>query len=175
MLTVERVLSTTSEKSQYFDAPEMFLPSDDDKGSSHRPLIPHYSDDPQEPNSDIMDTKGQNANSKHPARRTPSLDSLPTWTGSRDEHVPLAGGMAGERNAPLARKVSVRTARSTKSATAATAAFQNGAALTGPKAEPDIDVDVIRRGALAERSLSTKQKHKIEKEESEYPVIMSFY
>ncbi|KAJ8580776.1 hypothetical protein M405DRAFT_938604, partial [Rhizopogon salebrosus TDB-379] len=168
MLTVERVLSTTSEKSQYFDAPEMFLPSDDDKGSSsHRPLIPHSPDDPQEPNSDIMDTKGQNANSNRPARRTPSLDSLPTWAGSRDEHVPLAGGMVGERNARLGRKCSVRTARSTKSATAATAAFQNGAALTGPKAEPDIDVDVIRRGALAERSLSTKQKHKIEKEEKQ--------
>ncbi|OAX35480.1 hypothetical protein K503DRAFT_773443 [Rhizopogon vinicolor AM-OR11-026] len=176
MLAVERVLSSTSEKSQYFDAPEMSAPSDNTKGfrNQHAP-IPNGT---RAPNGDIMGIKGENQQQQpddappvNDSNHASSLDSLPVWTGSRDEHVPLTSGMDGRRSTSIARKASVRTAKSTRSVTEATAAFQKGSALAGPNAEPEIDADVIRRGAIAERSLSTKQKSKIQKDEREYPIL----
>lgn len=179
MLTVERTLSSTSRDTQYFDAPEMsFLLSNGKGSSNHRASTTNYPTDTQGPNGGIRSTKGTNAHHEQPDTSptgtfdhadhgTPSLESLPVFTGSRDDEVPLTGSMGGGRNASVARKVSARTAKSTRSVTEATAAFQNGSALAGPNAEPDVDVDVIRRGAIAERSLSTKQKHKINKDERE--------
>lgn len=163
MLTVERILTLTSEKEQYFDASEMFAPSADTK-------------DAQAPNNDI--TGGKQRSSYHrpdvkSIDHSSSMESLAV-AGSREEHTPLFGGKGGERGTSVARKGSTRTAKSTRSVTEATAAFQNGSVLAGPNAEPEIDEDVIRRGAIAERSLSTQQKYKIQKEERKYlPLVLA--
>jgi hypothetical protein len=158
MLTVERILTSTSEKEQYFDASEMFPPSVNTK-------------DPRAPNNDITGVKERSSN-YHPdvksIDRSSSLESLAV-AGSREDHTPPFGGMVAGRGTSVARKGSTRTTKSTRSVTEATAAFQNGSALAGPNAEPEVDEDVIRRGAIAERSLSTQQKYKIQKEERKYP------
>lgn len=69
------------------------------------------------------------------------------------------------RDSALGRKGSVRTTRSTHT-TRTASAFANGAPLTGPDAEPDVDESLLARGAKAERVLSQKQKDRIAKEES---------
>ncbi|OJA16664.1 hypothetical protein AZE42_09267 [Rhizopogon vesiculosus] len=148
----------------------MSAPSDNTKGFiNQRTPIPNGT---RAPNGDIRGIKEENQQQQsddappvNDSNHASSLDSLPVWTGSRDEHMPLTGGMGGRRSPSVARKGSVRTAKSTRSVTEATAAFHKGSALAGPNAEPEIDADVIRRGAIAERSLSTKQKSKIQKEE----------
>ncbi|KAH7926119.1 hypothetical protein BV22DRAFT_1194677 [Leucogyrophana mollusca] len=101
-------------------------------------------------------------------RRTPSLRSLPESAGGGiDSAASNAGGGVGG-GSTLSKKASVRTARSNRTAgttAGATAAFGNGAALTGPNAEPDVDDTVLYRGATAERSLSKKQRDRIVKDE----------
>ncbi|KAF8554607.1 hypothetical protein OG21DRAFT_1412180, partial [Imleria badia] len=89
---------------------------------------------------------------------TPSLRSLPT--------EPDTSGMKTTegRGSTLGRKGSVWTTRSMHT-TGTTSAFANGAPLTGPNAEPDVDESLFARGAKAERVLSQKQKDRIEKEE----------
>ena len=71
------------------------------------------------------------------------------------------GGTGGA----LGRKPSVRTTASTRTTTSA---FANGGPLTGPNAKPDVDEDLLARGANAERSLTQKQKDRIAKEESAF-------
>ena len=158
MLTVERIPTSTSEKEQYFDASEMFAPSANTK-------------DPRASKDDITGVK-ERSSDHHPdvksINRSSSLESLAV-AGSREDHTPLLGGTGAGGGTSFARKGSTRTAKSTRSVTEATAAFQNGSALAGPNAEPEVDEEVIRRGAVAERSLSTQQKYKIQKEERKYP------
>ncbi|KIJ66965.1 hypothetical protein HYDPIDRAFT_174258 [Hydnomerulius pinastri MD-312] len=111
--------------------------------------------------------KRQNEQNGPTERRSPSLRSLPESTGGRDGPV-AAGNNTFGGGSTIGRKGSVRTARSTRTTgttSGATAAFGNGAALTGPNAEPDVDESVYFRGASAERSLSKKQKDKILKDE----------
>lgn len=94
-------------------------------------------------------------------QKTPSLRSLPT---EPDDQNKQGAGMKtdyGRNGNALARQASVRTTASTHT----TSAFGNGAPLTGPNAEPNVDQSLVERGANAERSLSQKQKDRITKEE----------
>jgi len=174
LLTVECVPSSSSDKTQYFDALEMNVPLTSDNGktpSSQRVPVPALAGDASAPNGEAGAQTQQDTTSPPAGREAPSPRALPAWAGSRDEDIsaPFAGGIGSGRGAgtSFARKGSVRTAKSARSVTEATAAFRCGSALTGPNAEPEVDEDVIRRGAIAERSLSTKQKSKITKEERE--------
>ncbi|KAF9223750.1 hypothetical protein BS17DRAFT_831842 [Gyrodon lividus] len=102
-------------------------------------------------------------------QRSPSLRSLPTSSDGKDDR-PVTGGAGtyGGRGSTLGRKSSVRTARSTRTTgttSGAASAFANGAALTGPNAEPEVDESIWFRGLNAERSLSQRQKDRIVKEE----------
>ncbi|KAG2740081.1 hypothetical protein P692DRAFT_20341946 [Suillus brevipes Sb2] len=185
---MERVLSSTpSEKTQYFDA--LQYPSENVKESSSQgqtvsmpnnpgntPMpngnIPGSKASPPKENSSIMDShlefRRRYSAESLSDRRTPSIQSLPVCTEDIDDDAPLGGGMDGGHSAALGRKASVRTTRSnrtTRSMAEATAAFQSGSVLTGPSAEPDVDAAVVLRGAIAERSLSKKQKEKIIKDE----------
>jgi len=100
--------------------------------------------------------------------KTPSLHSLPTEPDGQEKYVSDLRASLGRTGSALGRKESTRT-KSTY-ATASTAAFVNGAPLSGPDAEPEVDDDVLARGAKAEQSLSHKQKQRIVKKESEFCV-----
>ncbi|KAH0833044.1 hypothetical protein J3R83DRAFT_12035 [Lanmaoa asiatica] len=93
-------------------------------------------------------------------QRAPSLRSLPIESDGQEQ---ISGMKAtfGRAGSTLGRKGSVRTTHTTGT----TSVFVNGAPLTGPNAEPDVDQSLFVRGAKAERSLSQKQKDRIAKEE----------
>lgn len=126
----------------------------------------------------IPDVVGQNSLSQHSnteeagsaskhaddeaGKRSPSLRSLPTEPNGQDKFV---SGMRTTFGSVMTRKGSVRTARSTHT-TGTTSAFANGAPLTRPDADPDVDESFFARGDKAERSLSQKQKDRIAREES---------
>lgn len=192
--SMERVLSSTpSEKTQYYDA--LQYPSENVKesssqaqtismpnnpGNTHMPngIISGSKASPTKEDSSIVDShlefRRRYSAESLSDRRTPSIQSLPICT--EDIDAPLAGGTGGGHSTALGRNASVRTTRSnrtTRSVAEATAAFQSGSALTGPSAEPDVDAAVVLRGAIAERSLSKKQKEKIIKDEREHSVITS--
>ncbi|EGN91916.1 hypothetical protein SERLA73DRAFT_191837 [Serpula lacrymans var. lacrymans S7.3] len=100
---------------------------------------------------------------------TLSLRSLPeSGGGSPTRHG--SGNMYGGGGG-LTKRGSIRTSltgrsiRTSGTVSGATAAFMNGAALTGPNAEPDLDESLHYRAADADRSLSDKQKEKIVKVE----------
>ncbi|KAG2133257.1 uncharacterized protein EDB93DRAFT_1254930 [Suillus bovinus] len=183
----ERVLSSTlSEKSQYFDALQ-YPPEKVKKSSSQGQNVsmPKNSGNTPTPNGHISGSKAsppkedsgtedshefakRNSGDHSGRSRTPSIQSLPVCAEDTDEDAPLPDSMEGERSTALGRKASVRTTRSTRttrSVAEATAAFQSGSVLTGPSAEPEVDAAVVLRGAIAERSLSKKQKEKIIKDE----------
>ncbi|KAG2356174.1 hypothetical protein BDR07DRAFT_1613247 [Suillus spraguei] len=172
-------------KTQYFDAPQ--YPSENVKESSSQEESVSMPGNNLTPNGNVSGSKtktptpkevrsmeGSQAEftSRHsenlPDRRTPLIQSLSTaCTEDIDEDAPLVGSASGGHSTPLGRKASMRTTRSnrTRSVAEATAAFQSGAVLTGPDAEPDVDAAVVLRGVTAERSLSRKQKEKIVKDE----------
>ncbi|KAG1744064.1 uncharacterized protein EDB91DRAFT_1246943 [Suillus paluster] len=173
---MEPVLSSHSAKTEYFDAYQ-FLPENAKASSSQEQTdsMPNNPGNTHTPNGDILGSKVEGSHSESMERRsnpsdtrTPSLRSLPVWTGDRDEDTPLVDSMGVGRNTSLGRNASVRTTRSTRTARSvaeATAAFQSGSVLTGPNAKPDVDGSVFLRGAIAEGSLSKKQKQKILKDE----------
>ncbi|EIW83936.1 hypothetical protein CONPUDRAFT_163195 [Coniophora puteana RWD-64-598 SS2] len=128
--------------------------------------------------------KPQPNGTDHDLARAPSLRSLPAEDDNAGNTALGSGGTApsgfgfgnpranngtGGHTSKLSKRGSVRSRRSMRSTgttgSVATAAFSNGAALSGPNAEPDIDEDVRFRGANAERSLSQKVKRKISKDE----------
>jgi hypothetical protein len=193
---MQRVSSSTpSEKTQYFDALQ-YPPENVKESSSQGQTVsmPNNSGNTPIPNGNIPGSKAsptkedssiedghlefmRRYSGSFSGRRTPSIQSLPVCTEDIDDDAPLAGGMGGGHSTALGRNASVRTTRSnrtTRSVAEATAAFQNGSVLTGPDAEPDVDADVVLRGAIAERSLSKKQKEKIVKDEREHSVVTSF-
>lgn len=118
-------------------------------------------------------TEGMGYPSKHvddeaqAGQRSPSLRSLPTEPDGEEKYVSGMRRTFGGTGSGLARKESVRTTRSTRT-TGTASAFANGAPLTGPNAEPNVDDSLFVRGAKAERSLSQKQKDRIMKVESEF-------
>ncbi|KAH7884429.1 hypothetical protein F5I97DRAFT_1889518, partial [Phlebopus sp. FC_14] len=126
-----------------------------------------------QPNDGQTSDHGRHSATQGPARSsaepTPSLRSLPESTGGRADKVTTGRGSAwGAGSNTLGRKGSTRTARSTRTTgtiSGATAAFTNGAAMTGPNAEPNVDESLFFRGANAERSLSQKQKDRINRDE----------
>ncbi|OJA08306.1 hypothetical protein AZE42_07571 [Rhizopogon vesiculosus] len=74
--------------------------------------------------------------------------SNPVWTGSRDENVPLTGGMGGRRSPSVARKGSVR---------------MKGSALASPNAEPEIDEDKDEQRDSKRLSKLLKTESELEK------------
>lgn len=116
-------------------------------------------------------TQGTGSSSKHAddeaGQKTPSLRSLPTEPAGQESQMSIMKTVFGGTGGALGRKESVRTTRSTHT-TGTTSAFANGAPLTGPNADPDVDESLFARGAKAERSLSQKQKDRIAKEESRF-------
>lgn len=119
-------------------------------------------------NDQCSPMEGMSPPSKHgddeAGQRTPSLRSLPTEPEGQETYMSGMRATSGRTSSGLARKESVRTTRSTHTTTA----FANGAPLTGPNAEPNVDESLFVRGARAERSLSQKQKDRIAKVESEF-------
>jgi hypothetical protein len=119
---------------------------------------PSYTEGAGSPLKHVDDEAGQ---------RTPSLRSLPTEPDGQEKYVSGMRTTFGGAGNGLARKESVRTTRSSRTIGTASA-FANGAPLTGPNAEPNVDESLFVRGAKAERSLSQKQKDRIMKVESEF-------
>lgn len=118
---------------------------------------PSHTEETGSPSKRANDEAGQ---------KPPSLRSLPTEEsdGQEKQTYGLKTLFGGTGNA-LGRRASARTTASTRTTTSA---FANGAPLTGPNAEPDVDENILARGANAERSLSQKQKDRITKEESAF-------
>lgn len=116
-------------------------------------------------------TQGTGSPSKHTddeaGQKTPSLRSLPIEPEGQENQLFGMRTIFGGTGGALGRRESVRTTRSTHT-NGTTSAFANGAPLTGPNAEPDVDESLFARGAKAERSLSQKQKDRIAKEESAF-------
>lgn len=139
---------------------------DQRNSTSQRAQQPH-SYAPQRLYVDAANEQTNGHSPRHDERRTPSLQSLPETNRGRDKAGRLMSGssaFAGTGAGFGRRKASVRTTRS--ASTNVTGAFTNGAALTGPNAEPDIDESIYERGASAERTLSQKDKVQILKGES---------
>jgi len=156
-------ISVSSGQTRYFDALDMQSTPHTDNGNGEGPRTssrPEASANLSEPNQP-SDAEGTSSPSKHAGQKTPSLRSLPVESENQEKHV---SGMRTIFGSSLARKESVRTNRSTHT-TRTASAFANGAPLTGPDAEPDVDETLFVRGEKAERSLTQKQKDRIAKQE----------